>query len=241
MAFFDGGFWNYVANLPTWQGMILIFGIVFIWAVGKYWKNVISWIGKKLSSDGEVSETLQYRMFWGLTNDAINIVMKDEIRRSFKENGFENLSGNDFSKYVKNQSETLLSAIKNHIINLYPPDHRKLKVSMEETVDYVKNTSSKIEDIIFEMYIEAKNIKKHDIEELEKIDAKFGKEIDSFSKKEHEDCSSCFVILFGKREIAENKKSKIKTLKTQMNFVEQKLSQIHSMLLSFYTKKLNEN
>lgn len=233
------GFWGYVSGLTEWwQGAILICTIVFILVIGKFWRNIISWIGNRIFQ--ETSEAFQYRMFWGLTNDAIHIKMKDEIRRSFKENGYQELSGNDFAQYVKNQSKILISILKSHFINLYPDDKR-IKVKMEDILGFLEKQDSKIEDIIFEMYIESKRIKKQDNDDLLSIDEKFEKEIETFIKKKNSgDCKQCFIILFGKREIAENKKSKIKTLKTQMNFAEQKLSEIHSNFLSFYSEFLNK-
>jgi len=237
---FIKGFFEFLktANYDWWQVTILIAVVLFIILVGKFWRNVLCWIGDRLS--GSKSETLQYRMFWGLTNDSINIKMKDEIRRSFRENGFCELSGNDFAQYAKNQNKILFAILKNHFINLYPPEDKRMKVKMEDVLEYLDKRGSHIEDIIFEMYIEAKRIKNQDQSDLNEIDKRFEKEIDDFTKRKvSSDCKSCFVILFGKREIAENKKSMLKPLKSQMNFAEQKLSEIHSDLLSFYSESLN--
>lgn len=236
---FFKGFWGYMSILPWWQSLIVIFIVIFTIVVGKFWRDVITWIGDRIVGD---KLTLQYRMFWGLTNDAINIQLKDEIRRSFKENGFDELSGSEFSQYVKNQSKLIISKLRNHIINLYPPNKKGISISMEEILDYIDKRESTIEDVVFEIYIESKKIKKQDVESTKKIDEKFEKEIDTFIKKKNEtmDCKNCLVVLFGKREIAENKISKIKTLKAQMNFAEQKLSEIHSDFLSFFSEKLSE-
>jgi len=225
-------------GMDWWQALIFITVILFTWAVGKFWRNVLAWIGKKLG--GVSPETLQYRMFWGLVSDALNIKMKNELRRSFKENGFHETSGNDFSAYVKNQSKALMSMLRDHIINLYPPTNNKLIVSMEDVLDYLDKKEPEIEDSFFEIYIEAKRLRKHEIDKKADIETKFAEEINTFVEKDHDDCSSCMLILFGKREIAENKKEQIKTLKAQMNFVEQKFTEIQSDLLSFYSEKIND-
>jgi len=236
---FFKGFWGYVASLPWWQSAIIICAVVFIFVVGKFWTKVITWIGDRFTNN--LSKTFQYRMFWGLSNDVFHIQMKDEIRRSLKENGFDVLSGNDFSQYVKNQSKILIVMLKNHFINLYPPKDKRIIIQIEKILEFVDKKESKIEDIIFEIYIEAKKIKKQDVSAMEEIDKKFEEEIENFIKKKNlDDCKSCFVILFGKREIAENKRQRIKSLKTQMNFVEQKISEIHSSFLSFYSDNLNK-
>jgi len=234
------GFWGYLgqSNFLWWQTLIIIFVIIVSLMIGKFWQDIIIWIGERFT--GQNTVTLQYRMFWGLSNDVINMRMKDEFRRSLKENGFDILSGNDFSNYVKNQSKLLMSILRNYIINLYPPN-KNIKITMEDILEYIDKKESAIEDTIFEIYIEAKRIKKQDTEQYDLFDKKFEQEIEKFikSKKDNLDCKNCLIILFGKREIVENKKSKIKTLKSQMNFVEQKLSEIHSDLLSFYSEKIN--
>lgn len=239
MLDFFKGFWTYISTLLWWQGAIIIIAIVFIFVLGKFGKNLLGWFREKLQYDR--SGLIQYRMFWGLSNDALNIKLKDEIRRSFKENGFDGLSGNEFAQYVKNQHKILVTILKNHIINLYPTNRRVI-VSMDEVLEYIDSINSKLEDVFFELYIESKRIKKQDEQILKEIDEKFETEIETFikRKKNENDCKSCLVVLFGKREIAENKKSKIKTLRGQMNFAEQKLSEIHSQFLTFYSEKLSK-
>ncbi|MFW6282043.1 MAG: hypothetical protein ACOC1O_04545 [bacterium] len=236
---FFKGFWTYMTTIEWWQALIVIFIIVFTIVVGKFWRNVLIWFGNKWFGD---DSTLQYRMFWGLTNDAINIQMKEEILRSFKENGFCELSGNNFAQYAKNQNKIVTSILKNHIINLYPISKSGLKVNMDDVLNYISIKEAYIEDIIFEIYIEAKRIKNYNDELITSIDAKFEKEIDNYikRKKSETDCKTCLAVLFGKREIAENKKSKIKTFPAQKNFAEQKLSEIHSDLITFFSEKMNE-
>lgn len=130
MNFFNQYFFQYLNGMSWWQGLIVIFIVIFAFAVGKFWRNVITWIGERITGNTKLTTTLQYRMFWGLSNDALNIQMKDEIRRSIKENGFYELNGNDFSQYVKNQTKVLISIFRKHIINLYPPDENRIIISM---------------------------------------------------------------------------------------------------------------
>ena len=227
---------TYVSAFEWWQGLIILFTMTFLLIVGKFWRNVLAFIGGKLLE--EKSETLYYRMFWGLSNDAINIKMKDEIRRSFKENGFDELNEKDFAQYVKNQSTNLIDALKNHIINLYPPDNHGMLVTMEEILDYIDKYEAKYETFFWEIYMEAKKFTKQDKKSMEEIDRKFEQEITDFAKNKNTvDCGSCITVMFGKRIIAENKKAKFKTLKSQMNFAEQKLNELHSSLIAFYSDK----
>ena len=230
---------NYVSAFEWWQGLLILVIMMIVLFVGRFWRNVLAFIGAKLL--GEYSETLYYRMFWGLSNDAINIKMKDEIRRSFRENGFCESDEKDFLQYVKNQSKILISALRNHVINLYPSDNREMLVSMEEILEQIDKDESKYESFFLEIYMEAKKFKKQYENEMNEIDKKFEKEITEFAKnKNTNDCGSCVAIMFGKKLIADNKKSKFNTLKSQMNFAEQKLTELHSSLISFYSDKINE-
>lgn len=230
---------KYVSAFEWWQGLIILFTMTFVLIVGKFWRNVLAFMGSKIF--GEKSETLYYRMFWGLSNDAINIKMKDEVRRSFKENGFYELEENEFIQYIKNQSKNMIAALRNHVINLYPPDNHGMLVSMEEILEHIDQNVSKYESFFLEIYMEAKKFKKQDFDSMNEIDQKFEQEINDFIKnKQNVDCGSCVTIMFGKKIIAENKKSKFKTLKSQMNFAEQKLTELHSSLIAFYSEKINE-
>jgi hypothetical protein len=232
-------FFKYMSMLEWWQSFLILIVIIVPMIIGKFWGNIIRKIFELLN--GEKSETLQYRMFWGLINDAVNILIKDEIRRSFKENGFHEIGGNEFSQYVKNQSKNLIGILKNHIINLYPPNSKEMKVSMDDILNYIEKKESEFEDFFFEIYIEAKKFKNQDIDHLEQIDKKFEDEINYFiqQKNHNGDCGSCLTVMFGKKLIAENKKSNIKTLKSQMTFAERKLTELHSCLISFYSEKIN--
>lgn len=239
----------YVTPFQWWQGLIILFVILVTMFIGKFWRNIFTIILFPFSlilnifSRGEKTETLQYRMFWGLTNDAINIRMKDELRRSFKENGFHELEGNDFSIYIKNQSKNLISILRNHIINLYPPNTKGkgIKISMEEILEEIDKRERDFDDLFTEIYNESKKVVIQDNQSIEEIDKKFEEEITSFAKnKTVSDCGSCVTVMFGKRLIADNKKSKFKTLKSQMNFAERKLVELHSNLINFYSEKINE-
>lgn len=249
MEFLNQYFFQYLTGMPWWQGLIILFVVLVTIFIGKYWRNIFTIFLYPLSligiifSRGEKTKTLQYRMFWGLTNDAINIRIKDELRRSFKENGFHELEGNDFSIYVKNQSKNLISILRNHIINLYPPNNKgkDIKISMEEILEEIDKRERDFDDLFEEIYNESKKFIIQYNESMEDIDKKFEEEITEFSKnKTFSDCGSCVTIMFGKKLIADNKKSKFKTLKSQMNFAERKLTELHSSLINFYSEKINE-
>jgi len=231
-------FWKLLANFEWWQSLLFLTIFMIITLVVKgFGPKIKFWLQSCFDS---MPETLHYRMFAGLITDVLHVRMKNEFRRMFKENGFAHLSGNEFSIYVKDKSKNIMSLLKNHIINLYPPNNNKMFVKMEEIIEHFDKKSPDIEDILFEIFIEAKKWVQYEEATLLNIDEKFEEEIEKFIKKPHTgDCKTCLVVLFGKREITENKKKQIQTLKNQMNFVEQKLEQIQSDFLNFYSQKLN--
>lgn len=127
------------------------------------------------------NETIQYRMFWGMVRDAFEVKFKDQIRKSFKENGFYNISGNEFAAFVKDKHKATISMFTQHIINLYPSPSTDMIVSMEDVLTFIDNINPKFEDRIFEIYIEAKKIKKN-------VDDKINEVIEKFDKYEEDFC-----------------------------------------------------
>ena len=233
--------WNFISNIFGHNAFITIVIFIIILIISIFGKKIINFIKNMIKNNKIENVTLLYRTFWGITNHVLNVQMRDEFRRSFKENGFYNLEGAEFTQYVKNQSKILFSMFKNSIINLYPDNRKEIKVSMDNIIDYIEKNNQSFDDLVYEIYDTVKKIKLEKDKELELIDIEFEKDIDDFIiNKGDVDCKNCFKILFGKREIAENKRYKIKTLKAQMNFVEQKLIEIHSHYISFYSEQLNK-
>lgn len=102
---------------------------------------------------------------------------KREIRRSFKENGFEDLSGKDFADYVKGKMGDLLAITQSYVMNAY------FKDSVVPIEYRFKNFDERaFEDIAFEIYMKAKEIKKESKMKLDKLQEEFKKEIDDFIK-----------------------------------------------------------
>jgi len=234
---FLNGFWGYISKLEWWQGTILIVCILTVYLMGKFWKSISSKIVDRLVG---TSDVLQYRMFQGLMNDIFLIIIKNEIRRSIKDNGFHDISDNEFSQYVKNQRVKIMSLLKEHLISLYPSANSS-NISMDDVLDFINNIELEINNIIYDIYSESKRLKKLEIELYDVIDKKFEADIEDFiSQNNIGNCKNCLTILFGKREISENNKNKIYTMKSQMVYVESKLLDIETRILSYYSSKLND-
>jgi len=233
---FFNGFWGYISNLEWWQGIFVIITILILYLSSKFWKSISAKIVEKMIGSSDV---LQYRMFQGLMNDIFLVIIKNEMRRSIKNNGFHDLSDVEFSQYVKNQKVKMMSLLKEHVISLYPSSNSS--ISMEDILSFINNSIEiEFSNIIYDIYSEAKRLKKLEDELFENIDNKFEKDINEFISQDNiGNCKNCLTILFGKREIAQNNKSKITTMKSQMVYVESKLLDIETRLLSFFSSKLN--
>lgn len=136
--------------------------------------------GKKKQNDQDSSpdsESVQNKLFYGLLRDAL-INVKDELRRSFKENGFFEHSGTEFSIYVKDKVKVVTNRLSQYMRNLYPTS--KMTVETTELVDNIDHAAPKIEDIMFEIFTKAKEVKL-DAEQLEKqLRTEFSEWIDKF-------------------------------------------------------------
>ena len=131
--------------------------------------------------DDPAEETKQYRLYQGLLSNSLCTV-KDEIRRSFKENGFEELSGSEFSNYVKNKAQALYAMASTHIGDQYP--YEKMIVSWEiRQQDISTNYIHKIEDACFEVFQHAKDIKRYARIQLDKINDDLVGEINDFVQR----------------------------------------------------------
>ncbi len=119
-----------------------------------YLSNYSKTLSEK-NADNTDENIKQYRLFYGLLRDGL-VLVKDELRRSFKENGFYEIGGNEFANNIKDRALLLTSIYKQHIINLYPSSNMEITLQdvQNETDDYY----DKFENIVFEIYVNAKEV-----------------------------------------------------------------------------------
>lgn len=122
-----------------------------------------------------IEENKQYLLYNSVLTNILEIT-KDEIRRSFKENGFEGFNGQEFSNYVKNKAQTLISLSKTHMLNQYP--YTGMIIPLAERIKRFEPMSLKIEDMTFDVYIHAKEIKVTIDKEIKQLREKFASEVD---------------------------------------------------------------
>lgn len=122
----------------------------------------------KVSQFGNYQEALK---------NAIEVV-KNETRRSMRENGFSELSDVEFSNYIKSKMRTLISIAKSYLSTYY--------TQTEETIVTLKYRFEKLDytrlnDVAFDIFGYAKNIVKESLEKEKELKEKFKSEIDSFT------------------------------------------------------------
>lgn len=135
----------------------------------------------KVLGDGmENSQKLKESALYceALKNSLISV--KDEIRRSFKENGFIELSDTEFSQYIKNKVTSMLmisrTYLKQHYIEtddtIVTLDHRFKKMDSYHR--------GKVEDITFQVFNKAKDLSRAAKVKRKDLDNSFTGEIDAF-------------------------------------------------------------
>lgn len=103
-------------------------------------------------------------------------LIKDEVRRSFKENGFHELEKEAFSEYIKDKTSGLISLGKNYMINHYP--HQGMLVTLSDR--FKKLDEEALFTIIHEVFEKAKEIRNEADSDIKELDIKFAEEIDGF-------------------------------------------------------------
>lgn len=108
-------------------------------------------------------------------NDRIKLILnetiKDEVRRSFKENGFHEREGNKFTEYAENQTTTILDLFEEDFMVYYDND------MIIEILDSVKTD---IYDTVYSIYDNAKNVELETLEKIKKIEVEHDATIDSY-------------------------------------------------------------
>jgi hypothetical protein len=130
-------------------------------------------IAKKARTEVEV----EYKLFYGLLRDAL-INVKNEIRRSLKENGFYELSDNEFNMYAKDKTKVIISMVSQHIRNLYPS--RGSEVSINEILVMLESKQSTFQGYISDVYTQAKQVIIDTDAEIGELKRMFSEWVDGF-------------------------------------------------------------
>lgn len=126
-----------------------------------------------------VEESVQYKLFYGLLKDAL-FQIKDEIRRSFKDNGFYDISGSEFSWYVKERTQVISSMLSQYMRNIYP--NRGGVFKLEKILRCIEKDSTFTAGIINDIYSYAREVRVETDESVKNLQKEFGEWVDKFTK-----------------------------------------------------------
>jgi len=132
-----------------------------------------------IKNSNAIDKNIQYKLIYGLFKDAL-VSIKDEIRRSFKNNGFYSLSGSEFINYIKDQANVITSMLNQHINNIYP--NKPGLIDVDELSGILKNQNNFLSTILDDIYIHAREIKLETDSNIKDIQQQFGRWIDEFKK-----------------------------------------------------------
>jgi hypothetical protein len=141
---------------------------------------ISAFMGHLNTLNGKVSEDqyeVQYKLYYGLMKDCL-VSVKDEFRRSLKENGFFEFSDVEFSNYVKEKTQSLISAMSQHLRNFYPT--RGIIVPVGTIIAIIENSSNKLQEYLFGIYGNAKQIIVESDKEVAAIQEQFSRWVDNF-------------------------------------------------------------
>jgi hypothetical protein len=127
-------------------------------------------------SNEDTYET-QYKLYYGLLRDSL-VSAKDEFRRSFKENGFFELSDSDFTTYVKDKTKNLISLLIQHTRNMYPS--RGVVVSAEHIINIYDKNLLNLQEVLFSIYATAKQVTAESDVEINDLKTQYAKWVDDF-------------------------------------------------------------
>lgn len=123
-----------------------------------------------------IRENKEYTIYQESLSNAMHLA-KDEVRRSFKENGFHSLGSSEFKVYINEKYQTLITMVREYLRRTYPSSGMIVKLQ-----DRFKRTDNKdilqIENIISDIYWNAKNTRNKIESEMKILQENFVKDID---------------------------------------------------------------
>ncbi len=124
-------------------------------------------------------EQKEYLLFQEAINNSFTLA-KNEIRRSFKENGFCSMSPVEYTQYCKDKATALVAIGYEYLISRYP--FERMIVPLQDKYDQLNITD--VEAIVFDTMNRAKEIFMNAEKKLEKIDDVYDTDMENISKNE---------------------------------------------------------
>lgn len=120
---------------------------------------------------------IEYKMFYGLIRDVL-MTVKNEVRKSLKENGFYEITDTEFSVYVKDRVQVIITIMSQQLRNLYPS--QGTVVTIEEIITNIEKKQPQLQSFVFDVYINAKQAVAETDQEIETLKNSFAQWVDEF-------------------------------------------------------------
>lgn len=124
----------------------------------------------------DVKESQECNLFEARLGQLIHLI-KDELRRSFKENGFHELSEIELSVYIQDQIKTILAMTDNYLGANYP---RQMIISLDEVKDVLHSLRHDVRDAIEDTYRRAKEVEIESEHKITMLETEYETDITTF-------------------------------------------------------------
>ena len=143
--------------------------------------------GNEASSSRKVTESALYCE--ALKNGMLSL--KDELRRSFKENGFASFSEGEYTQYVKDKTKILLTTVRSYLNQHYVETDETVIKLRDRFEKMDKFHISKFEGWVFEVFSNAKDLGEETIKNKRNLENKFRADIDKFVNEGRPSNTAC--------------------------------------------------
>jgi hypothetical protein len=134
-------------------------------------------------TSGAIDEGIQYKLVYGLFRDA-TMSIKDELRRSFKDNGFYYLESLNFMDFINNKIANINSVLIQFIRNIFPD--RSGVIQSNEIIEAIGKENDYFSKILRDIYSFAQSVKVESDSNIIGIKEEFRNWVDDFSKPKKE-------------------------------------------------------
>jgi hypothetical protein len=125
-----------------------------------------------------VEESVQYKLVDSLLKDAM-VNVKNEIRRSFKDNGFYDMDNSDFYSYVKDRTKTVGGMIHQYFRSIYPD--RGGVITIYEILFLFEEKQLFLSSLISDVYNNAQEVKRVSEKKIFEIKEEFKAWLNEFT------------------------------------------------------------
>lgn len=136
------------------------------------YRNNIKYYNNLHDPDEEKKEIILYQEL--ISNTLMEV--KDFIRQTFKENGFDKFDRADFKEYIRDKNTIITSLIREYLSRYYP---NTMMIPLDEKFKIIEiEVTPKVKKIVEDIYINAKEVKIQIEKELEELQKDFISQID---------------------------------------------------------------